>query len=116
MNVFNGKRMVIYEKQGRFEAPNWMPDGKQLLFNMDGLLYKIPVTGGELVKLNTGFANRNNNDHGISFNGKLLAISRQKEGYAGRRINCLCSAPERRHSETDYRRDSIILARMGSEQ
>ncbi len=56
MNVFNGKRMVIYEKQGRFEAPNWMPDGKELLFNMDGLLYKIPVMGGELVKLNTGFA------------------------------------------------------------
>ncbi len=80
MNVFDGKRMVIYEKQGRFEAPNWMPDGKQLLFNMDGLLYKIPVTGGDLVQLNTGFATRNNNDHGISFNGKLLAISSQREG------------------------------------
>ena len=84
MNVFNGKRMVIYEKQGRFEAPNWMPDGKQLLFNMDGLLYKIPVTGGELVKLNTGSATRNNNDHGISFNGKLLAISSAKEGPDGK--------------------------------
>jgi Tol biopolymer transport system component len=80
INVFNGKRMVIWEKQGRFEAPNWMPDGKQLLFNMDGLLYKIPVTGGEITQLNTGSVNRNNNDHGISFNGKLLAISSSKEG------------------------------------
>jgi len=79
MDVFDGKRMVIYEKQGRFEAPNWMPDGKKLLFNMDGLLYKIPVTGGEIEKLNTGSVTRNNNDHGISFNGKLLAISSQKE-------------------------------------
>ncbi|HEX8037563.1 MAG TPA: hypothetical protein VF490_00370, partial [Chryseosolibacter sp.] len=34
MNVFDGKRKVIYEKNGRFEAPNWMPDGKRLLFNM----------------------------------------------------------------------------------
>ena len=50
---------------------------------MDGLLYKIPVTGGDLEKLNTGFANRNNNDHGISFNGKLLAISHQREGMPG---------------------------------
>jgi len=83
MNVSDGKRMVIYEKPGRFEAPNWMPDGKKLLFNMDGLLYKIPVTGGELEKLNTGFADRNNNDHGISFNGKLLAISHQREGMPG---------------------------------
>jgi len=83
MNVFDGMRKVIYEKSDRFEAPNWMPDGKQLLFNMDGLLYKIPVEGGPLVQLNTGFANRNNNDHGISFNGKLLAISHHREGLPG---------------------------------
>jgi len=83
MEVFTGKRMVIYEKAGRFEAPNWMPDGKKLLFNMDGSLYKIPVTGGEIEKLNTGFADRNNNDHGISFNGKLLAISNSREGMPG---------------------------------
>jgi TolB protein len=83
INVFDGKRMVIWEKAGRFEAPNWMPDGKKLLFNMDGSIYTIPVTGGETVKLNTGTVNRNNNDHGISFNGKLLAISSQKPGATG---------------------------------
>jgi TolB protein len=80
MNVNDGKRMVIFEKPGRFEAPNWMPDGKKLLFNMDGLLYKIPVKGGELEKLNTDFANSINNDHGISFDGKLLAISHSPKG------------------------------------
>jgi TolB protein len=83
MNVADGKRMIIYEKNDRFEAPNWMPDGKKLLFNMDGSLYKIPVEGGALEKLNTGSANRNNNDHGISFDGKLLAISHQREGMPG---------------------------------
>ena len=83
MNITDGKRKVIFEKPGRFEAPNWMPDGKKLLFNMDGSLYKIPVEGGETEKLNTDFANRNNNDHGISFNGKLLAISHQREGLPG---------------------------------
>ncbi len=75
MNVFDGKRKVIFESNGRFEAPNWMPDGEKLLFNMDGLIYSIPVNGGDLQQLNTGAANRNNNDHGISFNKKLLAIS-----------------------------------------
>lgn len=83
MNVFDGKRKVIFEAPGRFEAPNWMPDGKKLLFNMDGLLYKIPVTGGELEKLNTDFANRNNNDHVISFDGKKLGISNFREGLPG---------------------------------
>lgn len=83
MNVSDGVRKVIYEKYGRFEAPNWMPDGKKLLFNMDGLLYKIPISGGEPEVLNTGSVNRSNNDHGISFNGKLLAISSSKPGATG---------------------------------
>ena len=83
MNVTDGKRKVIFEKPGRFEAPNWMPDGKKLLFNMDGSLYKIPVDGGELEKLNTDFANNINNDHGISFDGKLLAISHSRQGMPG---------------------------------
>lgn len=80
MNVFNGERKVIYESDGRFEAPNWMPDGEKLLFNMDGAIYTIPVEGGEINKINTGNVKRNNNDHGISFDGKLLAISSSKDG------------------------------------
>ena len=80
MTVADGKRKAIFEKPGRFEAPNWMPDGKKLLFNMDGSLFKIPVDGGEIEKLNTDFANNINNDHGISFDGKLLAISNSVKG------------------------------------
>ena len=80
MNVFDGKRKVIYVKNSRFEAPNWMPDGEKLLFNMDGSMYKIPVNGGAPEKLNTGFADNNNNDHGISFDGKMLAISHHRSG------------------------------------
>lgn len=83
MNVFSGERKVIYENENRFEAPNWMPDGRKLLFNMNGFLYKIPVDGGELEQLNTGFADRNNNDHGISFDGKMLAISHHRQGLEG---------------------------------
>ena len=75
LNIENGNRKVIFTKNDRFEAPNWMPDGKDLLFNMNGNLYTIPVEGGEPTKLNTGFADNLNNDHGISFNGELLAIS-----------------------------------------
>jgi len=83
MEVFTGKRKVIHESTGRFEAPNWMPDGKTLLFNEKGSLYKIPVDGGTPVKLNTDTVAHNNNDHGISFDGKLLAISSQRAGLPG---------------------------------
>jgi len=31
---------------GRFEAPNWRPHGKTLLFNRNGRIERIPVTAG----------------------------------------------------------------------
>ena len=83
MDVFSGERKVVYEDNVRFEAPNWMPDGKNMLFNQGGHLYTIPVNGGKPVMLNTGFADQINNDHGISFDGKMLAISCHREGEAG---------------------------------
>ncbi|MGK2862365.1 MAG: TolB family protein [Chitinophagaceae bacterium] len=83
MNVFDGKRKVIRESAGRFEAPNWMPDGKKLLYNEGGSLFTIPIDGGTAEKLNTGEVNKNNNDHGISFDGKMLAISSSKPGTTG---------------------------------
>ncbi len=80
INIEDGRRKVIYRKNDRFEAPNWMPNGENILFNMEGSLYTIPKNGGTPVKLDTGFANNLNNDHGISFNGKLLAISHSPKG------------------------------------
>ncbi len=83
MNVFDGKRTIIHEDSGRFEAPNWMVDGKKLLFNQGGSIYTIPIEGGKPEKLNTGAANNNNNDHVISFDGKWLAISSHRQGLPG---------------------------------
>lgn len=75
IDVFTGARKVIHTSTGRFEAPNWMPDGQRLLFNQDGKLYTIPVAGGVPVVLDTGSVTQNNNDHVISFDGKMLGIS-----------------------------------------
>ncbi len=83
MNVFDGIRTVIYEDTGRFEAPNWMPDGKRILFNQEGKIYTIPVEGGSPLLLNTGKIARNNNDHVISFDGKMLGISSHRDGMPG---------------------------------
>lgn len=80
INVENGMRKQIYEKEDRFEAPNWMPGGEKLLFNMEGSLYTINVDGGDPKKFDTGFADNLNNDHGISFNGELIAISHHPPG------------------------------------
>ncbi|HEX5412458.1 MAG TPA: hypothetical protein VFZ27_11440 [Terriglobia bacterium] len=75
VSIESGDRREVYTTEGRIEAPNWTPDGKLLLFNRDGQLERIPVEGGEPEPLETGFATRCNNDHGISPDGASLAIS-----------------------------------------
>jgi len=79
MPVESTDRTAIYVSQGRFEAPNWTRDGKEFLFNREGKILRLPVTGGQPQTLNTGFAVRCNNDHGISPDSSLLAISDQSQ-------------------------------------
>lgn len=73
--VASTDRRVVYVAPERFEAPNWMPDGKNLLFNRNGHIEKIPVTGGAPQIVDTGFGMRCNNDHLISPDGTRLGIS-----------------------------------------
>ena len=68
-------RRVTYTAPIHFEAPNWTPDGKSLIYNSGGRLYRIAVEGGTPEAIDTGTCIRCNNDHGISPDGKWLAIS-----------------------------------------
>ena len=72
-------RRVVYYTTDHIEAPNWSPDGKTLIYNSQGLLYKIPATGGKPELIPSDFANRINNDHGISPDGTQMVISDQTE-------------------------------------
>jgi TolB protein len=72
-------RQVVYLAQGRFEAPNWSRDGSYFLFNRNGHLEKLPVAGGTPTVIDTGFATRCNNDHGISPDSQWVAISDQSQ-------------------------------------
>jgi TolB protein len=73
-------RRVVYHARAHFEAPNWSRDGKTLLFNQAGRMYQLPARGGgEPQEINTGFATRCNNDHGLSPDGTQLVISDQSQ-------------------------------------
>ncbi|MEM7380096.1 MAG: transporter [Bacteroidota bacterium] len=84
-DVSTGTREIIYEEKGHFEAPNWSTDGNYLIFNQEGLLYKLPLQNPKKELIPTGQADRCNNDHGISPDGKTLAISNNDriEGVSG---------------------------------
>jgi Tol biopolymer transport system component len=75
--VASSDRRVIYRTRDHIEAPNWSRDGKFFLFNGNGRIYKLPVTGGTPELLDTGGQIHCNNDHGISPDGTQLAISDQ---------------------------------------
>jgi len=79
ITVSSTDRHVVRVFPGRMEAPNWTPDGTWLLFNGNGRLQKIAVDGGDVQLIDTDFANRINNDHGISPDGTMLAISDQSQ-------------------------------------
>ena len=72
-------RRAIYWARDHFEAPNWSRDGTHLLFNRHGRIYRLPATGGTPELIDTGLATRCNNDHGLSPDGSLLAISDQSQ-------------------------------------
>ena len=82
-------RRVVYLTPSRIEAPNWLKDGRTLLYNSGGRLYRISATGGEPEAVDTGFATRCNNDHGLSPDGSTLAISDQSQADRQSRIYTL---------------------------
>lgn len=83
---------VVYSKPGYFEAPNWTRDGKSLLFDEDGEIMSIPAAGGTPMPLDIGAATHCNGSHGLSPDGKLLAITCSMPGLPGSRVYLVPSA------------------------
>ncbi|HLX95087.1 MAG TPA: hypothetical protein VKU37_05020 [Verrucomicrobiae bacterium] len=77
IEVTSTDRQVVYHTRDHIEAPNWSRDGKFFLFNRNGRICRVPVTGGTPEVLDTGSQTGCNNDHGISPDGQRLAISDQ---------------------------------------
>jgi len=75
LDVQSGHRKVMYSVPDSLQAPNWTKDGKALIYNRNGHLYRFDLARNSPVAIDTGFAVNNNNDHVLSFNGKMLGIS-----------------------------------------
>lgn len=75
LDVTSGKRDIIYTIPNSIQAPNWTPDGKTLLYNSEGMMYAFNLAKRQPKVLNTGNVKNNNNDHVLSFDGKMLGLS-----------------------------------------
>lgn len=75
LEVSTGLRKILHSNRNSIQAPNWTPDGEQLIYNAEGRLYQYGLNDGKILPLNTGNAIHNNNDHVLTFDGKMMGIS-----------------------------------------
>jgi hypothetical protein len=92
LNVHTGQLAALHRSTEPFEAPNWMLDGKTLIWNVSGsgpnkgVLRTYDRTTDKVSPLDTGTAIHNNNDHVLSFDGKQLAVSNHAEDHNGQSV------------------------------
>lgn len=84
LNVQSGEEQIILRENRHFEAPNWSREGTFLLINAGGLLEKISLTGEKSGVIHESIVSSANNDHGISFDGKMLVFSKNDKGLGSR--------------------------------
>lgn len=75
MDLATDRRTILYHADDSLQAPNWTKDGKALIYNRNGRLYRFDLATKTPAVIDTGFAINNNNDHVLSFDGQMLAIS-----------------------------------------
>lgn len=86
MDVRSGHRTVVHREPRSLQAPNWTLDGESLIYNSEGLLYRFNLETRTPREIDTGFADDNNNDHVLSFDGEQLGISHHPEEHDGNSI------------------------------
>jgi Tol biopolymer transport system component len=83
LDIHDGRRTLVFAAEGIYEAPNWSRDGRFLILNHDGRLLRLVLDSGDISTINTGFATRCNNDHGISPDGSEIVISHHDDASDG---------------------------------
>ena len=76
MDIASGLREIVYQVPYSIQGPNWSNDGKTIYFNNSkGILQKFDLASKKMEDVNTGDVKSNNNDHVISFDGKMFGLS-----------------------------------------
>ena len=78
-DIVTGETRIVWQTDDLVEAPNFSRGGRFLVINGDGLIYHLPLDGSGPERIDTGFAIQCNNDHGLSPDGSLMAISDKAE-------------------------------------
>lgn len=86
LDVETGEREVLAKSNDSWQAPNWTPDGKTLIYNADGKLYTFDLASKTSKELFTDFAVKNNNDHVLTLDGTQIGISHHSKEDDGKSV------------------------------
>jgi TolB protein len=86
LHVHTGHRTIFHHSPDSMQAPNWTLDDRALIYNRNGRLYRFDLEQRHATPIDTGFADRTNNDHVLSFDGQNLGISHHSATDGGRSI------------------------------
>lgn len=81
------RAVVAYSTKGRAMAPNWSRHGHTLIYVQDGKMFSVPADGrSSPQQIPTGDATGCNGSHGLSPDGKWLAITCTRAANPGNRV------------------------------
>lgn len=75
LGVDGSAKRVVLDAPRRYAAPEWSPDGKSLVVNGGGKLWRLPADGGTPEPVATGSVPWIDINHGLSPDGKTLAFT-----------------------------------------
>lgn len=74
-DVEKDSRRVVREFDTLIEAPNWSKDGKTLYYNSNGRIWRLDLDTLEPEKIPSDYVDNCNNDHVLSADGRMIAVS-----------------------------------------
>jgi TolB protein len=75
VEIATGERKVLQEFDYLIEAPNWLKDGKNLIYNSAGHIFSYDIAAGVSTQLDSGICDHCNNDHVLSPDHQQIAVS-----------------------------------------
>ena len=80
LDTETGELKPLHRFDGVIEAPNWLANGDELLYNAEGRIWRYSISRDSVAVENVGSCVHCNNDHALSADNRYLAVSHDPEG------------------------------------
>jgi len=80
LDTETGELKRLHRFEGVIEAPNWLNNGDELLYNAGGRIWRYSIAKDTITEEPVGDCIHCNNDHALSWDNRFLAVSHDPAG------------------------------------